>query len=263
MSDWERLKRKIQKKFTRNGCMRPTAYVVKAMIDWLRENMPYVEETNYTINDLCLAADNIGYPYKNYVLAHTEQCGTECPDYPVPPCYIHANEEKPMRDDFTVKTSANVINISPAATAAVESRTDLQDQREYLLSRHRDVYDSLHYGKIRQNMRDAFRIDLDNTPKTAKDLVEGIKSGKYTVDATKQAIQDIDMKGQYYDNDPLYAMNWGGLDPDRLGYDTALASFKEKLKAAKDTIMIGDPTAGLAALQALEAWSPPATAAAN
>lgn len=163
----------------------------------------------------------------------------------------------------------NTINTTATVTA---SKTDLQTQREYLLKRWNDVQSSFCYGSLDTKLNDAFNLNVDNHPKTSKELFDGITSGKYTLDAKKSALQDIaaaKSDGGFYDDDdnivwgPLYAFNWGGLTPDRLGYEKARESFNDQLKAAKDTIMIADPADGLAALQALEAWTPtPAAVAA-
>lgn len=156
------------------------------------------------------------------------------------------------------------------ATANVTQKTDLQTQREYLLGRWKDVNNSFSYGTVNSKMTDAFHLNADSTPKTSKELFDGITSGKYTLDAKRVALQEISAaKGPFYDEDeefvhgPLYALNFGGLSPDSLGYETAANDFRNKLKLLKDQIMTGDPAASATALQALEAWTPPAAALAN
>lgn len=212
---------------------------------------------------------------KKHLFAHTEPTMTVSQAAYMAASQYHAQEEKPMRDDmYPVKATASTINIAPAASASVTQKTDLQNQREYLQGRLSEVRSSFRYGTLHNKMRDAFAIDINNTPKTAKELIDGIKSGKFTLDEDKMAVQDVvigtgdeiydrDQDVYVYPSDPLYAMNWGGLSPDRVGYEKAKASFEDGMKAAADTIMIGDPTSALAAIQALEAWTPPAAAAAN
>lgn len=155
------------------------------------------------------------------------------------------------------------------AIAAIETKTDLQTQRDYLLNRWSEVNSSFQNGKIRSKMTEVFNLYVSNKPKTSKELVDGITSGKYTLDATKAALQEIGTaREDFYDEDdnytgtPFYAMNWGGLDPDRLGYEKARDSFSNSLKLLKDQIMTGDPAASATALQALEAWTPPTAAVA-
>lgn len=174
-----------------------------------------------------------------------------------------------MAYGYDVKTTATNITIAPAASASAEAaKTDLQTQREYLLGRHREIDRSFDYGHLYHKIRDAYNIDIDNAPKTAQELIDGIKAGTFTADATKLARQNIAIASDSsYDDDdmytptrdPLFAMNWGGLQPDRLGYDSARDLFRGQLKASKDSIMIGTPEAGLASLQALEAWTKPVT----
>lgn len=162
--------------------------------------------------------------------------------------------------------------INTTATANVTQKTDLQTQREYLLGRWGEIsrdYDR-HYGTLAAKMRTAFGIDVHGErPKTAKELFDGITSGKYKLDAKKVALQDVAVaQGHGFENDEeyvspddfTYAIDFGDPTPDRLGYETARETFTAGLKAAKDTIMIGDPATGLSALQALEAWTPPAVA---
>lgn len=163
--------------------------------------------------------------------------------------------------------------INTTATANVTQKTDLQTQREYLLSRWGDIsrdYDR-HYGTLAAKMRTAFGIDVHGErPKTAEELFDGITSGKYKLDAKKLALQEIAVaQGHGFEADDdvwvsaddfTYAIDFGDPTPNRLGYETARETFAAGLKAAKDTIMIGDPATGLSALQALEAWTPPAVA---
>lgn len=157
------------------------------------------------------------------------------------------------------------------ATATVNTKTDLQTQREYLLGRHNDIFRSYEYGTLGTKMADAFNLNVDNEPKTSKELFDGIKSGKYTLDEKKVPLQEIAAaRGSsfYDDNDdyvvlgPTWAINWGGLTPDRLGYEQARDAFRTSLKLAKDEIMTGDPSTSVKTLQDLENWTPPATQAA-
>lgn len=155
------------------------------------------------------------------------------------------------------------------ATATVNTKTDLQTQREYLLGRHNDISRSGDYGCIDSRMTNAFNLNVDNEPKTSKELFDGIKSGKFTLDEKKVPLQEIAAaRGSsfYDDNDdfvhlsPTWAINWGGLTPDRLGFEKAKDAFRTALKLAKDEIMTGDPSTSVKTLQDLENWTPPAAA---
>lgn len=197
-----------------------------------------------------------------YSLAHNEPVLTWNKYETVACTPYHANEEKPMRAlnyDTPCATTAQLTGI--AVTGSIEaSKTDTQTQREYLLERHREIYNSTSWGEINSKMTEAFAIRVDNRPKTAKELFDGITSGKYTLDTEESARQEI--RVARYGRDDFYdlfdAVDWGGLKPDRTGYEAARNKAFDALKAAKDTIMIGSPTDGLSALQALEAWTPPA-----
>lgn len=155
------------------------------------------------------------------------------------------------------------ITLSPAATASVSSKTDIQQQRDHLLARHQEVLRSFdaYYGKIHEMLRKTFSLEVNNTPKTSRELIAAIKAGTYKLD---DRIADLQDKGNQYDEamDEEYiggmfaAITFDGPTPDRTGYDKAVAEFRGMLKDAKDTIIVKDPDTGLAAIQALEAWTP-------
>lgn len=198
-------------------------------------------------------------------LAHTE---------PDPRYYdtIHFHWYRNDLNGWSPKLKQEGINpmntINTTATANVTQKTDLQTQREYLLSRWNEVSSAFSYGRINHAMTEAFNLHVDNKPKTSKELIDGITSGKFTLDAKKAALQEIGAAtDNFYDDDdqytgsPFYALDFGGLSPDRLGYEKAADSFRNSLKLLKDQIMTGDPAASATALQALEAWTPPTTPA--
>lgn len=187
---------------------------------------------------------------------------------------MNAKEENPMRFGDTNPNSTVISGVSLSAIADA-SKTDLQTQREYLLRRHSDIESNYrYYGSEVDKMKAFFNIDgyaTMNRPKTAKDLLDRIAAGTIKLDEKKLALQDIaiasgdgfeDTDGHWVGQaDAFYALDFGDPTPDRAGFEAAKDAATKALRAAKDTIMIGTPEAGLAALQALEVWTPPTTAA--
>lgn len=233
---------------------------------WFKQQKP-ITMKNMTATDIMTKFDN----YNNFqeklardLLAHNEPVLTWNKYETIPCTPYHANEEKPMRALCSSTTPAPLQLTGIAVTGSIEaSKTDTQTQREYLLERHREIDASTRWGGINGKMTEAFAIHIDNRPKTAKELFDGITSGKFTLKADEAARQEIfAAKHGREDFDDIFdAVDWGGLKPDRAGYEAARDKAIDDLKAAKDTIMIGSPSDGLAALQALEAWTPPATPA--
>lgn len=172
----------------------------------------------------------------------------------------------------TVTTSATTITLAPSASA-IGAKTDLQTEREHLLGRWREADVSLdrHYGELNSKLRKTFNIDFAaKRPATATELFAAIAAGTIKIDPKKQAMQDIAIANDhsFYEDDGYiptsdysFAIDFGDPTPDRLGYETAMTELKTQLKAAKDTIMIGAPADGLAAIQAIEAWAPTAATA--
>lgn len=160
----------------------------------------------------------------------------------------------------SVPTGDLTINLAPAASASMSTKSDVAIQRDYLMSRLNELDSSVRYGKMRQKLRDAFFLDVNNTPKTSAALIEAITSGKFKVDERKAKLQaagdDYDEDTDEYFGGPLGAITWDGPTPDRTGFDAALETLKAQLKTAQDTIIVKSPDEGLAAIQALEAWTP-------
>lgn len=151
------------------------------------------------------------------------------------------------------------------ASAVIQTKSDAQLQREYLLDRLNESVG--YYGStesaFRKKARDFFHMDTDNRPKTAQALIDAITGGKYKLDETKLKL--IERFGGEYDpetdeyvpdNDPFWAITFDGPVRDRKGYEQALTDFSAEVTKTRDTIMIADPTKGLAALQSLETWTP-------
>jgi len=161
-------------------------------------------------------------------------------------------------------TTANV-SMTVAATAP---KSDTQTQREYLLSRLdglKSRYDSVP-PKLCVTLRELFNLDAPGFPRKPQDLIDAITKGKFTLD--QKRIDKINARQEEYDEDESGYDAWDDEfvlgffkftdlpKADRKGFDAAIASWESAAQATRDTIMTGDAAAGLAALQALEAWTP-------
>lgn len=156
---------------------------------------------------------------------------------------------KPMATRFN-EVYANAVIAAPTSDTAT--------QRDYLLSRLSNAA----YPKYNE-LDKLFHRFVDNTPKTYKDLIDAIKNDKFTidakiakrVDAAADAERDEDECNYNY-RGPFYGIVWAGDQFDDKAWLAARNESEKQQRAAKDIIMTGDAAAGLAALQAFEAWLP-------
>lgn len=206
-------------------------------------------------------------------LAHTEPADAIIPTTDWVQQFVTQNEQgnNPMTPTYKTTTNASTINISPAASANVEAKSDLQIQREYLLGRLEDS--TKYYGDtttaVRTRLSKQFHLNGPTRPASAKDLIEAIKNDRFEIDKKEMArlqndfeewgnedYEDFETFARYHGG-PFFGLNF--LDypkPDRKAFDAAIEEFSKATQAAKDIVMIGTPEAGLAAIVALESWQP-------
>jgi hypothetical protein len=182
-----------------------------------------------------------------------------------PPLVVQEQKECTMYPTSKSSTSMPTvtdltINMAPAASASVNTKSDVQIQREHLLGRLKGIEEAYRWGDKSDVLREAFNLDADNTPKTARQLIEAIKGGKFKLD---DRIADLQDKGNHYDpvsddyiQTPFSAIAFDGPTPDKDGYTKARETLLTLVKDAKDTIIVKSPEDGLTAIQALEAWTP-------
>lgn len=144
------------------------------------------------------------------------------------------------------------------ANASVTSaKSDAAVQRDYLTARLEGAI----YPKYNE-LDKLFNRFVDNEPKTYKDLIAAIKDGKYTIDKKiaariEEREDDNDDEAMYFDSrGPFYGIVWDGPVFDQKAWSVARGDAEAQQRAAKDIVMTGDAAAGLAALQAFEAWLP-------
>ena len=169
-------------------------------------------------------------------------------------------------------------NNSPTTAAtnvqinATAPKTDLQIQREHLLSRlenlkprWNDLPDTL-----REKLRKMFNLNAPTIPAKPQELIDAIKAGKFTLNQKK--IDTVAAKQAEYeerageDADPNYCWDdYGTLDfitftdlpkADRNGYEAAVMAYLDASEKTRDTIIVSDPATGLKALYDLENWMP-------
>lgn len=201
-------------------------------------------------------------------------CGTPCKPtgwvhqyYMQNPPLVVQEQEKEYDMYPTSKSSASMptvtdltINMAPAASASVSTKSDVQTQREHLLARLSGIDNDYRWGSKSDELREIFNLDADNEPKTSRELLAAIKDGKFKLD---ERIADLQDKGNHYDPvsdiyimNPFGAIKFDGPTPDKDGYTKARETVQNMIKDAKDTIIVKSPEDGLAAIKALEAWTP-------
>lgn len=150
-----------------------------------------------------------------------------------------------------------------SATAYVTApKSDDATSRGYLLSRL-SLYDGWRNPKLRE-LSELFNLGEDGRPKTHLQLIDAIKNDKFSLDdkvvkRLKRLQDDLGEDDEDFLDGygPFYGIVFTGFpQSDRKGYDAAVKELEALTKATKDTIMVKSPADGLAALQALEAWTP-------
>jgi hypothetical protein len=202
-----------------------------------------LEKANVPVTTICFPAGTWNIQ-TNYLAPLPAKC-------PEPYGQVKTEGKTPMRYNETT---------SYASVSAPKS--DIAIQRDFLLSQLADAW----YPKERE-LEKFFNLYVDNTPKTYKEMIEAIKNDKFTIDPKAKKVVEMD---EDEDDDfgpcfhgPLYGIIWDGPQPDRDGYAKARDEARKQKTAAERVIMTADGTAGLAALQAFEAWMPTAETKAN
>lgn len=165
------------------------------------------------------------------------------------PCVEIKEEGKtPMRYNDSY-ASANACVTTP--------QSDTAKEREFL----QKELAIANYPK-QNELRKVFNLHADNTPKTYKEMIDIIKTGKYTIDpkiAKKVDAFDTSDNGNDISDfhyGPMYGIVWPGPVADWDGYHAAEGEKAKQYSTAERIIMTGDAAAGLKALQDFEAWLP-------
>lgn len=151
-----------------------------------------------------------------------------------------------------------------SATAVVSAvRSDEAIQRDYLMAEFSRLtaYDQK-FGELRE----FFNIDAPKYPKDTQTLIDAFKDGKIVIDQAKVDANTKLLSGEggrsYDDADDYVGGRFYGLTftalptPDYKGWEAAKEAYEALKTATKRKIIVGSPADGLAALEALEAWTP-------
>lgn len=127
---------------------------------------------------------------------------------------------------------------------------ETEANRKYLNNR---LYESK-YVK-RDELVKQFNIHKPSVPTNYKQLIDAITGGQYTLDTKRTAVIDAGIADGDYIYNAFDGIKWTfpGM-PDLAGYSTAEKAMEKAYTTAKDTVNTGDAVAGLAALQAFEAF---------
>lgn len=156
-----------------------------------------------------------------------QDCAKDCSSASVP-CATKKQGNKPMYIDNDKHIESSKVN--------------------YLTSRAENVY----YDQER-NILKAFGLVNDEAPSTATELVKRIQDGKYVVKAEN---------AERIVFDPTRYITWRdpAVKEDKEGAKAANVVLRKLLTDTNDAIAIGTPAEGLAAVKALDAWTPSVTA---
>lgn len=118
-------------------------------------------------------------------------------------------------------------------------------KKNHLMSRLSSIY----YDKVPE-LRKAFNMDVDE-PTSPKDIAERLKAGKYTVRKADKDVDDIDVWNFYWRD--YFSWEDPANPADTKGFDAAMDKLQDAHTKTKDTIIVMDEVAGLAALREFEA----------
>lgn len=151
--------------------------------------------------------------------------------------------------------------------------SDTSKMRDYLMSRLTDIIGRYDWRRpIHGKLRKQFNLDAPVIPLTSQEIIDAFKNGKVSIDQkkvdkqtayfkAKKLEQDFDDFDDDFDYDGIsnryYGVTFTDLPvADRKGYDEAGKAYEQAILSAKDDIAVLDPKDGLAALKALENWTP-------
>lgn len=133
-----------------------------------------------------------------------------------------------------------------------KTQMNTNTERDYLARRVETVYYELEAGLAKQ-----FHLHGNTNPPTYKQMIDWVKNDKFTLDVKITAkIDAIEADEPYYGSflDGI-VWNGAGFSADREGYNVARKVLVTARTTARDIVMTQDATAGLAALNAFEAWT--------
>lgn len=126
-------------------------------------------------------------------------------------------------------------------------------ERDYL---NRRINDIMHTK--RAELSKQFHLYEEIGPKNYKELIDWVKTGKYTIDLKiSKRIEALEADDEDFYRGPFYGIVWNGRGyvNDYDGYAVAEKELEKARTAAKDVVNTLDAAEGLKAVQSFETWS--------
>lgn len=153
--------------------------------------------------------------------------------------------------------------------------SDTSKMRDYLIGRLSAMTGVYEWNDpMLSTLAKKFNLNAPLRPTTSQGIIDAFKNGKVTIDQAKVDKQtkyfaaraaDLDYDDDDYEDgitSQYFGITFTDLPvADHKGYEAAKEAYLKAKQDTKDTIMIADPSDGLAALKALQEWTP--TGAAN
>lgn len=189
--------------------------------------------------------------------------------------YIRPTKEQgnnPMRYDDMYGTTTSKSNTNVAGSSTVINMTNQSDeskQREYLLSEFDEA--TGYRDETRHKLVKQFNLNAPTIPTSSAAILDAFKNGKFTTDQAKVDLntkfhanegEDGDYEDRYDSDDKYIGAQYYGITftdlpvADSKGYYAAMEEYETFKKNTKRAIIVGTPAEGLAALLALESWTP-------
>lgn len=144
-------------------------------------------------------------------------------------------------------------NYASASAIVSTAKSDMATSRDYFLNR----LAAAEYPKDAELVK-MFNLNVDNSPKNYKQLIDAIKGGKYTINKqVEKAFEASEEDGKDIYWGATHGIIWDGPQADYEGYEKASEEKSKQETIARDAIMAA-ATAGdmKAAVEAFEAWMP-------
>lgn len=149
--------------------------------------------------------------------------------------------------------SAAMADINRCEKQEGKTQMNTNTERDYLARRVESVsYD------FDSKLEKQFNLGKNTNPRTYKDLIDWVTNGKYTLDTKITGkIDAIIADDETYYGSSFDGIVWtgAGFTVDHAGYVIARKAMQAARTVARDVVMTQDATAGLAALNAFEAWT--------
>lgn len=239
--------------------------------EWFKQQQDKLNVNNITataitnkLNDLCCTQPCAVATYAHLPIATCPPSGQM--NY-INGQWIHQQEGiNPMKTSTTISSADISISAPPS---------DISKMRDYLISRLSEQTGRYEWNDPKYSeFAEKFNLNAPKRPATSQGIIDAFKNGKVTIDQAKVdkqtkyfAARDGDFEDYEDDYDNGITSQYFGITftdlpvADRKGYDAAVVAYNKAKQDTKDTIMIADPVDGLAALKALQEWTP--TGAAN